>query len=455
MAKKPPEAAPIDIGGMMADTAPPQTKVVMTPDGVPMIVAVAPSSPDVEKMAGAIRPTPFRWVDPKTIPRRSWIYGRHYVRGFVTATYAPGGGGKSMLAIAEALAMATGKPLLGKLVKERVRVWYWNGEDPRDELQRRVMAAAKHYGLKAEDFEGWLFIDSGRTMPIVIAQDVKEKYTGLETRITTPVVDAVKAAIKEMKIDVLIIDPFVSCHEVHENDNSAIHRVARAWAEIAEETNCAIELVHHTRKTGGFAVTVEDGRGAGALTFAARSARALNTMTADEAKAADIPENRRRWHFRLDNGKANLAPPPEHADWFKIVSVDVGVPQDFEDDPDTTGVVTAYTYPETKLKVTPADVVRAQAKIAAGGPWRENQQSKKQPWVGIPIAEALGVDLASEANRTAVVRLIKDWLRIGWLRTVNINDERSKPRPCVEVGTSPGAARPSPAENRDGEDTDD
>ena len=453
MAKKPPEAGPADIGGMMGDTAPPQTKVVLTPDGVPMMVAAAPLSPDVEKMAGAIRPTPFYWIDPTTIPRRSWIYGRHHVRGFVTVTYAPGGAGKSMLAIAEALTMATGKPLLGKLVKERVRVWCWNGEDPRDELERRVMAAVTHYGLKAEDFEGWLYVDSGRTMPIVIAQDVKEKYTGLETRIAVPVVDAVKAAIKEMKIDVLIIDPFVSCHEVHENDNSAIHRVARAWAEIAEEMNCAIELVHHTRKTGGNAVTVEDGRGAGALTFAARSARAINTMTADEAKAADIPENRRRWHFRLDNGKANLAPPPERADWFKIVSVDVGVPQDFDDDPDTTGVVTAFAYPETKLRITPADVERAQMKIAAGGPWRESAQSKKQPWVGVPIAEALGIDLSSGVKRKAVVRLIKDWLRIGWLLVVNINDEHSKSRPCVVVGTSPGAARPSPGDSGDGENT--
>ena len=344
MAKKPPEAAPADIGGMMGNTAPPQTKVVMTPDGVPMIVAVAPLSPDAEKMAGAIRPTPFRWIDPKTIPRRSWIYGRHYIRQFVGVTYAAGGKGKSFLAIAEALVMATGKPLLGVKPKERVRVWYWNGEDPRDELERRVMAAAKHYGLKAEDFEGWLFIDSGRKMPIQIAEEIRVKAIGLQTFVAEPVVAAIIKTIKENKIDVVIVDPFVRCHSVNENDNRAINLVAETWAKIAEETDCAIELVHHTRKTGGAGATVDDGRGAGALLFAARDARVLNTMTAPEAEVAGIDEAHKWRYFRVDNGKANLGPPAEYADWFKIVSVDVGVPLNFEDDEDTTGVVTAFAY---------------------------------------------------------------------------------------------------------------
>jgi hypothetical protein len=52
---------------------------------------------------GAINATPFRWVDPSTIPRREWLYGSHYIRRFVSVTVAPGGAGKSSLAIAEAL----------------------------------------------------------------------------------------------------------------------------------------------------------------------------------------------------------------------------------------------------------------------------------------------------------------------------------------------------------------
>jgi AAA domain len=46
-----------------------------------------------------VRASPFSWVSPKKIPRRQWLYGRHYIRKFVTVTIAPGGYGKSTLTI--------------------------------------------------------------------------------------------------------------------------------------------------------------------------------------------------------------------------------------------------------------------------------------------------------------------------------------------------------------------
>jgi hypothetical protein len=57
--------------------------------------------------------TPFEWVDPSTIPPRAWIYGRHYIRKFVSTTVAPGGVGKTALGVVEALAITSGKPCSG------------------------------------------------------------------------------------------------------------------------------------------------------------------------------------------------------------------------------------------------------------------------------------------------------------------------------------------------------
>src|SRR5918994_130924 len=51
--------------------------------------------PDTEPDRQRIRAIPFRWRDPQAIPPRRWLYARHYVRKFVTATVAPGGLGKS------------------------------------------------------------------------------------------------------------------------------------------------------------------------------------------------------------------------------------------------------------------------------------------------------------------------------------------------------------------------
>ena len=82
------------------------------------------------------------WIEPKELPRREWVYGRHLVRGFVSCTIAPGGIGKTALLCAEALAMVTGRPLLGDAPQGRLRVWLVNLEDPIDELRRRIAATA-------------------------------------------------------------------------------------------------------------------------------------------------------------------------------------------------------------------------------------------------------------------------------------------------------------------------
>jgi hypothetical protein len=44
-------------------------------------------------------PTPFEPRDPRTLPRREFLYGRHYARKFVSVTVAPGDVGKTTLTL--------------------------------------------------------------------------------------------------------------------------------------------------------------------------------------------------------------------------------------------------------------------------------------------------------------------------------------------------------------------
>ena len=62
-----------------------------------------------------------------------------------------------------------------------------------------------------------------------------------------------------------------------------MNAIVKTCAGIAAETNSAIGLVHHSRKTNGMEVTVEDSRGGSALVAGTRIARVLNRMTASEA----------------------------------------------------------------------------------------------------------------------------------------------------------------------------
>ncbi|GJD47022.1 hypothetical protein AFCDBAGC_4907 [Methylobacterium cerastii] len=375
----------------------------------------------------AIKAARFEWIEPSAIPVREWLLGRHLIRKFISATVSPGGIGKSSLVIAEALSMVTGRDLIGSQPHGRFKVWYINLEDPMDELQRRVMATALHYELDDSDLAGRLFVNSGRDTRVVVAE---QNRAGL--MIAHPVIEQIRATILANMIDVLIIDPFVSSHAVSENDNGAINAVATVWAEIADHCGCAVELVHHARKTGGNEVTVEDSRGASALLSKARAARVLNPMSREEGERLGVEQP--RLHFRVDGGKANLAPPAsDGSKWFKLASVPLGNgPPGLLDYGDSVGVVTAWEKPDPFESVTLADLQAAQAAVRAGGPWRENVQARD--WVGMPIAHALRLNPDDRKDREKVKGLLRAWIGTGMFVVVTGMDEKHKPRPFVEVG---------------------
>lgn len=375
-----------------------------------------------------LRATAFEWTDPATIPQREWIYARHYIRRFASLTVASGGLGKSTLVQAEALAMVSGRALLGVQPDETCRVWLWNGEDPADELKRRIMAACLRYGISRDEIAGRLFLDSGREQQIVVATQTKDG-----TKIAEPMVEAVIQTIRENQIDVLIIDPFVSCHEVPENDNGAIDRVAKLWGKIADQTGCAVELVHHSKKTGGAEVTVEDSRGGGALLAAARSGRVLNGMTTDEAKKAGV-ENRRSY-FRVDNGKSNMAAPADRATWYKLEGQPLGNGP-YGTDGDSVAVVTTWEWPDLTAGATANDLDKVLRVVRYGGPWRENIQCKND-WIGNAVAIALNLNKEVPADLARIKALLAMWFKSGALVTVKREDDSRRERPFVEAGEVP------------------
>lgn len=395
----------------------------------------ASGSPSV--VPATITATQFIWQDAFSIPPRQWLYGRHLIRKFVSATVAPGGTGKSALAIVDALAMSTGRGLIGAEPAAPLRVWYWCGEDPLEETHRRVAAACLHYGIKEADIGGRLFLDSGRNTPIRIALQTRNGF-----EIATGAVEAIVREARERDIDVLIIDPFVSSHRVSENDNNAMDAVVKAWASIADRANCAVELLHHARKTGGAEVTAEAGRGASSMVDATRSTRALNRMSPADAGRAGVSNHRLYFYVDGSCGKDNLAPPAAHRAWFQLVSVDLMNGHDFASG-DSVGVVERWEWPGT-VPDLPLETVRAIQTSVAGKGYRRDAQSKD--WVGYAIAKILGLKLCVsdvdtgdvaeiERNRERVKGVIAYLLRseVNALKVVFAADKKGRSRPCIEA----------------------
>jgi hypothetical protein len=354
---------------------------------------------------------------------------------------APGGLGKSTLVITEALAMASGKPLLGIQPPGRYRVWLYNGEDPLEELQRRVQATAKYYGLTREDLDGHLFLTNGRDTLITIAEQTREG-----TVVHVPVVEACVETILENGIDCWIVDPFVSSHRVTENDNNAIDRVAKMFVRIADETDCAIVLVHHARKTSETEITVEDGRGAIALRDAVRTAFVLNRMTEAEAEKAGVETKFR--YFRVNDGKSNLALPSDKADWYKMESVDLGNGRDGYYG-DSVGVVTKWEWPDAMDGVLGEHVslvlrhISSQPRNPDGSPCVSNLRMDRRAknWLGYYVAHVIGVDMKNGQDKAAIAKVdqvIKTWIENGAIVAEDGLDERRHKVAYAKAGKEVG-----------------
>ena len=395
------------------------------------------------------KPTPYTYRDPASISMRQWIYKPHYLRRVLTLTAAQGGVGKSSLVMAESVAMAGGLQMLRyEPTGEALNVWYWNGEDDEDELDRRFGAILKYYKLEPDDFDGQLFRDYGQKLPIKIA----EMSEGVP-KIAKPVVKHMVEAIRDYKIDVLNLDPFVTTHNVTENDTVAMELVARQWAYIAQQTNSSIGISHHTRKTGGVAATIEDSRGSSALIAVARVRRAINKMSAGEAEKANIPEERRSFYFSVNLDYTNVAKPVGGLEWYHMESVDLeNNPLQFLEG-DEIGVPVAYGY--NALEVMPVDDIQYAAvvgAIRAKGKGRADPQSSD--YIGLVVAKALGLsDIAQvkgvkasaqvKADRRTVSALISKWVTDGVLEVYSDWDpQQRRDKPFIRLSTNASPRQP-------------
>ena len=160
------------------------------------------------------------------------------------------------------------------------------------------------------------------------------------------------AKIRQHRIDVVILDPFVKTHAVAENDNVAIDFVAGLMTSLAVRHNVAVMVAHHTRKGPAGPGNADSGRGASSLKDAARLVYTLTKMSWSEARNFDIPEAERRSLIRLDPGKINLTPAIK-ANWFRLLGVPLGNGSKTYPNGDIVQTVTCWAPPNVWADIDP------------------------------------------------------------------------------------------------------
>jgi hypothetical protein len=352
------------------------------------------------EFAANLLPSAYAGGAGASLPRRAFLAGAAFQSRHVTLTVAPAGVGKTSLTIAEAVHIAAGRALFAPIAGP-TKVWLFNGEESRDELERRVAGTIEAHNLARDLVAQNLYINSGRSQPILLAET---GATGME--IHTPRANHLIAIIRERGIKAMIVDPFVSTHAVSENNNAAIDKVSKLWARIAEEADCAVHLVHHTRKTGHDELTAESVRGASSLVAAARYVRTLTKVGRRQAEKLG-------WSGQGDLVQIEVAKENNSSttrrQYFTLTSHTLGNGNATEDG-DSIGVVSAYV-PSTPALVPTSDDLRARLRQAVGARRDLREHHTAAAWAGKVLAPILGLDQAdTDGLRRRLAQLVRERL---------------------------------------------
>jgi hypothetical protein len=395
------------------------------------VIALVPSAPAVAPPPSIIA-APYQWLDPSKIPPRPWLYGNQLLRGSVSMIVAPGGAGKTALATGMALSLVTGRDFMGsKIWGGPTKVWLWNLEDSVEELSRGLQAAATYWSISADDLKGNLFLNSalsGDHLKLVSSSNgVSENHD---------LAKAIISQLVEKNIDVLFIDPFVSCHDANENDNKSMDAVVKLLALIAYEANCSIVLLHHTNKAFG-QVNENSARGASSVVNAARSVVTINPVSKDEGQAFGIDEDDVNAYIKLHDHKNNRISACRSSTYMKFESVMI---QTSDGGEESVGVLV----PEILEKIDVPILTELQiAEVQVGmGEGFDRKSFQAEKWIGRTIAKMLGINLKPKCDNKIVSKIVDQLTNEGWI----LEHAKKGDRPSYLIGIK---AKPFPATNVD------
>lgn len=258
-------------------------------------------------------------LDGAPIPQE-WAIPQFAPIGRVTVLGGPGGQGKT-LALLHVLVHAACGMQWGEFRPDGpVRSLYVSYEDGPAQLQGRVQAIAKALGdhgatdllydvqgsvrrnLRAyaadEDAEQWLLL-------------VKPERYG--TPEATERVEWLVGYLKSRKIRMLVLDPVVFTHRLSENDIADMAHYMQTLTHIAREAQCAIVVIHHMSKQGGFGgldmLNQNSLRGASSIADNSRSVMAGIQMPMEDCEAFGVDPDNRHLYFVLKHVKHNYSAP--------------------------------------------------------------------------------------------------------------------------------------------------
>lgn len=223
--------------------------------------------------------------------------------GMLGLMIAPGGTGKSFLALDIAASVAFGRPIAGGLFPaiEPGKVVYIAAEETAPMLARRLR------GMLDLADAGSSLLDNLNVIPLS-GVDARLLVEGKPTPFYKKLLEFSQGA------KLVIIDPFRRFHDGDENSSEAVTQFVILLEQICKLTGAAMLGVHHTPKTAEGAQATA--RGSSALVDGVRWLASLAKMDDKSAAVLEIPQDEQALYASLQIIKSNyLAPQPKA--WLK------------------------------------------------------------------------------------------------------------------------------------------
>jgi hypothetical protein len=185
--------------------------------------------------------------------------------------------GKTWLALEMAVAVASGRPCLGRFsVRHPGPVLVYAAEDPPPQVRTRLEHLARARGTDFGALEVHLIVEASM------------RLDGLEDH------RRLQRTLARYHPRLLVLDPWVRLQRAHENDATEVSAILARLRELSREYELAIALVHHARKDaaddpGQSLRGSSDFHAWGDSNLYLRRRRDLMTLTVEHRSAAPPP----------------------------------------------------------------------------------------------------------------------------------------------------------------------
>ena len=257
----------------------------------------------------------------KNPPPRPWALGRIALYGAATTISSPGGYGKTALAIVLLLEAASGRALIGhKVFLKAQKALFVTQEEAGEEVERRLVAAMRHYEIAQPCFGNILFraFDASKG-----EKADSERIELVSLRDKVAIVNKEGISKFEMLINdfgprIVILDPLNSMLAAGLNDNLVLTELILRLRTLHTPSPVAIIIMHHTRK-GADLETQDASMGAAAIVNSSRTALNLQKLDSKEAVELGISPMVAAGVFRINHVKMNYTKPSEDEDIYQMI----------------------------------------------------------------------------------------------------------------------------------------